>query len=62
MSDEQTTVDNRHWWQKKTNWGLIITGLSIPCYLLPFTAPIAPAMNSFGLLLAGYGWVDRKTK
>jgi hypothetical protein len=60
MADE--LKDNRHWWQKRTDWGIIIVGLSLPMYVIPFTMVVAPAVNSFGLLLAGYGYIERKIK
>jgi len=54
--------DNRQWWRKKTNWGLILIGLSKTMTYFEITAPFTPVLETVGMILTGYGIADRVTK
>lgn len=50
----------KHWWQSRTIWGLIITGVSIAAPKYQPVAGMLPDVvdhiaTAFGLILAGYG-------
>ena len=51
--------DKRKWWKKKTNWGIILFVVSKFLYVTPVTLPFAPAVETAGMALAGYGIAKR---
>ncbi len=54
--------DNRPWYRKKTNLGLIVMSLGAVMQVIPVTALAAPMVYSVGTILAGYGVADRISK
>jgi len=64
MADEPK--DNRPWWKKKTNWGLIIYGIGEGAALCgtvyPPAVPASPILKAIGGILAGFGIADRVAK
>jgi hypothetical protein len=54
--------DDRSWWQKRTNWGMIFIGLSIILTLANMSAELSKQLHDFGELIAFYGVGHRMTK
>ena len=65
-------AEKRKWWQKKTNRGLILAGISTVCLAFPAstvlvtagplvvtTAVVGKIFAGFGAILTGYGLGDR---
>lgn len=55
MSEEK----KRQWWQKKTNWGLILYITGQVMAVIPVTAPFSVPVLTVGTVLAGYGIASR---
>ena len=55
-------MSTRKWYQKKTNWGLLIYAAGEGMSFVPITLPFSPIVKTIGSILAGYGIADRVNK
>ena len=57
-----TKNEERPWWKKKTNRGLILIAIGKTMTYFPVTLPFAVLVETAGMILAGYGISDRVSK